>query len=406
MSSASREQTRHDIALLLQLLRQTPSADPGWPSVARWDWRGFAKACDYHDVAPFIYCRLKAFASGSVPPGLLEHLRARFIEVSSRNFHLARKLVELSSLLEEHETPVLAYKGPTLAMVAYGDLALRAYSDLDVVVQPEHLLKALGLMTEFGFEVTPDYWNPCRSENPKYVAQFHEIALRSPDKSYFVDLHWQLAAHEARAFRLDIDKVFGRAERIDLLHARVSTLCREDLFLALCCHGTTHGWVRLRWLLDISELLRNAETMDWSRIEEMSRDRPLVRAAASLAISLSKELLEIDVPDQAARILQATDRDRKLTAAFRNDLMLRGHTSKSVNTVLLRLKGSSEAWVRAWVVQFAWLFHQVFVQVSPKERTLVHLPERLQFLYHFVRPVRLVLKHSTRAARTLWSMAR
>jgi len=397
VSAASAQHSRNEITLLLWLLREPGRADLGWPQVADWDWRGFAEACDHHDVAPFIYCRLRGLGI-TAPPRLLEHLRLRFLEGSSRNYHLAQKLIDLTFLFKEHQIPVLAYKGPTLAMVAYGDLALRSYQDLDLVIHPEHLPKAVRVMTRSGFEFTPDWWNPCQPENPKYVARHHEIPLRAQDKSYFVDLHWKLAAHEARAFRLDVDETWSRAEEIELLQTGISTMCREDLFLALCCHGTWHRWGRLKWLLDIAELLRNAETLKWLQLEEMTSNRPLVRASASLAVALARELLEVDVPAEAARILPATERIRTMAAAIRDETMLRGHARENW-TALLELEGSPLGWTNYWGVNTAWWFHQMFLRVGPEERAVVPLPQRLHFLYHFIRPVWLAFKYSRRVAR-------
>lgn len=403
LSPASDEETRFETQLLLGLLRPAGGADLDWPATAQWDWRSFARACDYHDVAPFIYFRLRGLADGGVPPGLMEHVRLRYLEGSGRNYHLAQKLVDLTSLLEEQQIPVLAYKGPTLALAAYGNLALRSYSDLDVVVRPEHLQKALGAMVRCGFEITPSWWNPCRPEKPGYLERNHEIPLRAPDKSYFVDLHWQLAAYEIRAFRLDVEQVCSRAERIELLLTGISTLCREDLFLALCCHGTWHRWVRLKWLLDVAELLQNAERLNWSRVEATVGGRQPVRDSASLAVLLARELLGTEVPAEAMRVLPATERTRKMAAAIRNEILLRGHTSGP--TAMLGLEGSTLAWMKHWGMQSAWVFHQVFVQIGPKERAFVPLPERLEFLYHFIRPARLAIKHGRRLARTIWSMA-
>jgi hypothetical protein len=370
--------------------------------MAHWDWRAFTHLCDHHDVAPFIYCRLRGSAGSAVPHGLLDYLRLSFFEVSGRNYHLAQKLVDLTALLQEHKIPVLAYKGPTLAMIAYGDLALRSYQDLDLVIHPQHLQDALGVMSRCGFEITSDWWNDCRPENPKYVARHHEIPLRAPDKSYFVDLHWQLAAHQARAFRLDVDEAWGRAGTVKLFQAEISTLCREDLFLALCCHGTWHRWERLKWLLDIAELLRSAEMLNWSSIEETIRSRPLVGASASLAVSLAQELLKIDVPQEAMRILPANKRISRMAAAIRDEILLQGRTNGKNWTALLGLEGSSLTWMKYLGVQSAWLLHRLFVQVGPRERALVPLPERLKFLYYFIRPMGLAIKHSRRLARTIW----
>jgi hypothetical protein len=406
MSAASAEHTRHDTALLLRLLKPNSGANPALPLDAHWDWRNFARTCDYHQVASFIYCRIRSLPGTIVPPGLLEHLRVRFLEVSGRNYHLAQKLVDLTTLLEQHQIPVLAYKGPTLAMAAYGDLALRSYQDLDLVIQPEHLLKAADLMTRCGFEIAPESWNPCQPENLRYVEHFHEIMLRAPDRSFFVDLHWQLAPDQARAFRLDVGSVWGRAEKTELLQTRVSTLSREDLFLALCCHGAVHRWARLKWLLDIAELLRKNGTLSWSRVEEIIRNRPLARTSASLAVLLARDLLEIDVSAEAAPILPATERTRRVAAAICDEIMSPAGTTENYYTTLLALEGNPVAWTKYFCIQYpGWWFNQVFVQVSPKERALVPLPERLQFLYHFIRPLRLVLKHGRRVARALWSMA-
>jgi hypothetical protein len=57
-------------------------------------------------------------------------------------------------------------------------------------------------------------------------------------------------------------------------------------------------------------------------------------------------------------------------------------------------------------VQSALMFDQVFAQVSPKERGLVHLPEWLNFLYHFIRATRLVVQNTAGAwCAPCWSIA-
>lgn len=96
---------------------------------------------------------------------------------------------------------------------------------------------------------------------------YHEITLAAPDASYAVDLHWQLAPLYARVFGPDVRALWLRAANLHLPFGDVPVLCREDLFLALCQHGTRHRWWQLKWLFDVAELLRNAETMDWSGID-------------------------------------------------------------------------------------------------------------------------------------------
>jgi len=400
---------------LLQLLVQRERGDLGWPPAAAWDWRTFAETCDFHQVIPYIYCRLQGLTKTAVPAGLLEHLRTRFHQVCSRNYWLAKKRVDLTSRLQNEGVPALAHKGPSLAMTVYGGLSCRQYQDLDLVIRKEHQVKAVHLMTGWGFQIAPTPALPRvrphlgRPEDPRNVERAQEIEFCAPDSTYYVDLHWQLGDLFWRPLNPDVEKLWERAERQDLPQGSVSTLCREDLFLALCAHGNRHRWICLKWLLDIAELLRQAGTLDWSRIEEMVRIRPGAGASASVAVILAHDLLEAPVPDEAGRILPATSRTLALAAAVREELLSKGQASEDEHATLLALEARLTARMKyhaARIISYpGGLFREVIVQVSPKDRALISLPNRLQFLYHVIRPVRLAVKHCLRAARALWSMA-
>lgn len=184
-----------------------------------------------------------------------------------------------------------------MAMAAYGDLSLRQYEDIDMLVHVEDVSKAVEMLFSRGF-------HPIRGHSERYknVKLYHEITLAAPDASYAVDLHWQLAPPYARVFGPDVRALWLRAANLHLPFGDVPVLCREDLFLALCQHGTRHRWWQLKWLFDVAELLRNAETMDWSGIEDIIKISPMVRASASLAALLAHELLGfLNLPDVHVR---------------------------------------------------------------------------------------------------------
>ena len=231
----------HEIPKLLRLLRGESNDLDCLPT--EWDWQPFARACDDHQVAAFVFCRLKGKPK-TISPGLLEYLRQRFYEISARNYRLAKRLVDVTSLLQKESIPVLAYKGPTLAMAIYGDLTLRQYQDLDLMVRKEDLVNAVSVMSCCGFQIQPTFARPqigpylVRPQKRRDVAVAEEIPFRSPSGTYYVDLHWQLGHDYWRAFSPDVDKIWDRIERQDLPLGRISTFCREDLFLALCFHGT------------------------------------------------------------------------------------------------------------------------------------------------------------------------
>lgn len=400
---------------LLQLLAQRESVDPGWPPAPLSDWRPFAEACETHQVIPYVYCRLQGLATRAGPSGLVEHLRTRFHDVCARNYQLAKRLVDLTSMFQSEGVPVLSYKGASLAMAVYGGLALRQYNDLDLVIHKQHQAQAVHLMTGWGFQILPKPALPRvrpylgRPEDPRNVERTQEIEFCAPDSTYYLDLHWQLGDRFWRPLNPDVEKLWDRAEWQDLPQGRVSTLCREDLFLALCAHGNAHRWVCLKWVLDVAELLRKAGTLDWWRIEEMVRIRPGAAASASVAVLLAHDLLEVAVPPEVERILPATPRTRTLATAVQEELLSKGQSSADEHTTLLALQARRVERMKYQAYRIIHypdgLFREIFVQVSPKDRALIRLPKKLQFLYHLIRPIRLAVKHCVRMARTLWSTA-
>jgi hypothetical protein len=398
MPLAPAEHANVETHLLLQWLRQTENRDAEWRSDPPWDWRVFADACEFHQVVPLIFRRLDSLPEHTVPAGLSAHLRNRFYTISLANYLLANQLVALTSRLEEEDIPVLALKGPAVAMTVYGDLALRQFQDLDLMVHLEHLPNAIKVMVGAGFRMVPN----CRPETRTDRAQLHHATFQAPDQSHFVDLHWQLADDLSRGFSPEVEKVWSHSQTLQLPHGRVSTMCREDLFLVLCYHGGKHRWACLKWLVDVAELLRSADTWNWSRIEEMIANRPGVGASAGLGTLLAHELLGAPVPAVAARILPVTERARRVADAIREEILHSHTVAVDPHRTLLELEERRAARMKYWGTRW---FRQVF-QVCDKDRAVVQLPEKLEFLYWYIRLLRLVMKHSRRAACSLWFLAR
>jgi hypothetical protein len=297
-------------------------------------------------------------------------------------------------------------------MSIYDSLALRQFSDIDLIVQKKHLLKAVRALRDSSFETVPTPCRPqtvpymCRPENPKHIALAEEMTLQAPDQTYFVDLHWQLGDRHWRAFSPDVERMWDRAESVNLPQGKVLTFCREDLFLALCYHGNKHRWSHLKWLLDIAQLLRGPVPLDWRRIEAMAKLRPGAGTSAGLALLLADQLLNAPVPSEAARVVPTTERTVAEAATIRNEIFGHGQTSGYDHPTLLALQERRAARMKYRTSRGAKypgsLFREIFEQVSPGDRALIRLPEKFQFIYHFIRPVRLMVKYAVRSARALW----
>ncbi|QLQ08303.1 MAG: nucleotidyltransferase family protein [Anaerolineae bacterium] len=64
----------------------------------------------------------------------------------------------------------------------------------------------------------------------------------------------------------------GRARQMEVHHHPLPTLSLEDLLLHLTIHIRKHRFVGLRWLVDVSELLRGyGEALDWDYLARTAR---------------------------------------------------------------------------------------------------------------------------------------
>jgi hypothetical protein len=83
-------------------------------------------------------------------------------------------------------------------------------------------------------------------------------------------------------------------------------------------------------------------------------------------------------------------------------MFARGYTTEDFQKDLPRLEGSIVAWLNYLYRRYTkpWFVNAV-VRIYPQDRAFVSLPEKLDFLYHLVRPLRLTAKYSMRFARRL-----
>ena len=374
--------------------------EPGDRADFESNWQSFLEACDYHQVSPIVFHCFQG--RSDLPPEVLEHLRTSFYRISAYNHYLAKHLVQLVSEFERQRIPCLALKGPAVAIASYGDLSLRQYEDIDIMVHVEDISKAVEILFSRGF-------HPIRGHSERYknVQLYHEVALAAPDGSFAVDLHWQLAPPYARVFGPDASAVWLRAATVRLPFGDVPVLSREDLFLALCQHGTRHRWRQLKWLFDVAELLRNSETMDWSGVEDIIKISPMARSPASLAALLADELLGIRVPLELAKVLEPAKRTRAVGRAIRHEFLSSGQTNGSSHDTLLGLEQHPLVRVKYLAIEaLRYPVREILFTITEKDSQFVRLPAKLRLLYYFIRPLRLMLQHGRSAARRIWSMAR
>lgn len=274
------------------------------------DWDSLLQRADEHLVLPLLCHTLNEVAPNAAPPAVQERLRTGFHANVRNNLLLAHELVDLIKLFDEHDVPVVPFKGPVAATSIYENLHLRPFGDLDLLVHLQDVPRAQRLLRNHEFKD----WDPLP---PLSALDFDRppswySALTQPfskAKTYFripnqeerigVELHWELMSPYFR-HPLDPESFWDRLRTVTLFDTPVRAFSLEDTLFYFCLHGTTHRWSQLRLVCDVAELLHQHSALDWEelldRAERLHSERLFL-----LGLRLAHELLEAPLPASVRR---------------------------------------------------------------------------------------------------------
>jgi hypothetical protein len=263
-------------------------------------WLPLIALAEQHRVLPLLSRQLHAVAADLVPQPVLEQLREQALGAARQSLFLTGELIKLLELLQSHGIDAIPLKGPLLATVAYGNLALRQFDDLDILVRTQAMLPARDLLIAQGYQPLVQLSD---RQAASYLRSQYVYPFISGDGSTIVELH-----HDIRpryfAFHLDPALLWTRAERLSLGGRELLSLANEDLLLMLCVHGANHCWERLAWICDLAELLRAQPALDWPRLLQTARDSGGERMLL-LGLLLARDLLGTALPALAAERIAA-----------------------------------------------------------------------------------------------------
>jgi hypothetical protein len=344
------------------------------------DWPQILELSQKHGVLPLVYKSLSSFAPKAVPEDILAELR-RQVQVSiGFNIYMTKTLCQLLKLFEERDIPTIPFKGPTLAVTAYGDLNLRPFSDLDLWVSRRNYSKAKDVLASRGYRPSPDLDLPW------------ECHFTDEHGKVNIDLHQAITPTEI-PFPLAFEDLWKRLEPIPLAGTTLRAPSPEDLLIILCVQlvkdlwsvhagvgNETSSYVRLIKICDIAKLLRRHPPADWSRLINHAR---ALRSERMLLFALwhVHTLLGVGLP----REIVTKARDNPLTRAFfapvEDWLFDRvKRTFGEVEQLHFQLEVRERLWDRMSLV----------LAPTEQDEKALRLPSSLYFLYYLIRPIRLV----------------
>jgi hypothetical protein len=162
--------------------------------------------------------------------------------------------IEVLEALATAGVRALLLKGPALALQTTGDATARGCGDLDVLVDPCRLMRAIETLEGLGFRRLPGMAPMDLASTWGRYARWVGYELPLQRGPLIIDLHWDLGP--LRSSLPTFDTLWQQRELLTYQGRQLATLGRRHSFLHSCDHAVKDRWISLRSLVDIERLAR------------------------------------------------------------------------------------------------------------------------------------------------------
>ncbi len=366
------------------------------------DWSYLLQWANRHCVLPLLHRQLVQTFTDLIPEEAALQLNTWARRTAMRNLQRTQELVRVLERLDASGIRALPFKGPTLGLLVYGDVSLRQFGDLDILVPQARFHQAKRLLIDDGYR-------PIRLADDQ-----QEVAWMKADKSYelvrddaMIELHWEFL-HPMHGFYLDPQAVWTRTRSAKVGNLTVPALSREDLVLYLCAHGSKHFWSRLSWVCDVAEVLRtHRDELHWPTLIERAESLHGLRMLF-LGLTLAHELLDAPLPEGVYRRAARNEAVQQLAHLARERLFAErpdGSAERAFEDARLELEDAHFHLLMRERLRDRLPYYRHLLQLAltptGKDRAFVDLPPTLTSLYYLIRPLRLLREVSSGAMRLL-----
>lgn len=343
------------------------------------DWDAVMDGALRHALVPLVHLHLNAPSMSTLPAAAAARLRDLARRMAALNSYLVGELRDLLTEFSARGIEAIPYKGPALALEAYGRAGLRQFCDLDIIVPARDVRAAAEVLRARGYA-------PYRDLGEAQLAlmlrtQCNVPFTRDRDRSV-VEIHWDVCAPDF-ARPLTREGFWSRSRETEFLGAASRSLTVEDLLLALCVHGSKHRWEQLSWVCDVAQLLlKNPDLRGGVLLERAGRGG--CRRMLLLGLRLAHQLLDAPLDPALREATEADAASARLAAAVAENICERGGGSSGVGGYF------SFQWAARERASDKLRYCRYALHPTDEDLAGVALPRPLAFAYYALRPLRML----------------
>ena len=355
--------------LAIEKIKELSSSGIDWPYLI-----GFASR---HKVLTVLYKTLNNLPTGAPQSRVLDKLRVKVLNNSTRNIYLTEILIRIVSLFEENGIESIPFKGPVLAESLYGDISLRHFSDLDILVPEKDVQKAKELLIESGYK--PEVLLNVNQEKI-YIRNEFDYKFFGENGNIVIELHWNMSGNYLNK-PLHYPFIIQHCTDFTLSTRPINNISNEFLLVFLSVHACKHVWESLEQVLCIAELTKKKP--DWKEVLSIAETLNCSRMLF-VGLLLAKNLLNVPLPEWIIQDAKAG----KLCKTVALDLL--NENTKVAAPAQERFSIFHFKVRERFQDKFHFGLYLLFTP-SRKEWLTFPLPAGLAFLHYVLRPLRLAI---------------
>ena len=359
------------------------------------DWHAAAALAMRAGVAPLLYHRLHSLApQPDIPAEVSDQLRRIYLASVVRMARQFEQYGRVLGALRAAGIPVIVLKGGHLGECVYRNIAVRAMSDLDILVHETDLDQVATILAQL--EYYPQLPHQVRF---KARAGHHWNFVRRKTLLTVIEAHWTLLDPRL-GIEVDDSGLWDRATEARIAGAPVSVLSPPDLLLHLCLHAAVHSYnIGLRMGCDIAEVLRVfGEEMDWDGLVSRAHQWKASRSLCA-GLWLAREAFRLQIPEAVVASLDplglGVSRQRQLLGCILTQGM-------SVEAPGLPGETVGRFWAtRGWHRKIGFLLRRILLPAEDIASMYPAAPGSIKILLYYPARIRdLVRRHG----RIVWRL--
>lgn len=344
------------------------------------DWQNLIQMAGFHGVIPLLHHSLKTTCPEIIPIATLNQLELHFKLNQINNQFLREELLKILNLFKENNIVAIPFKGVPLTAMAYGNLGLRQFCDLDILVKNQDFVKAKNLLiSQLNYQPKPgqSQFLPWLFGTMRSNIRHDCTLIRKNDKA-IIDIHQKVIGKYFCGFPIESQELWQRCEEIYIAETKVLTFNREDLLLILCVHGSKHLWRELKWICDVAQLVNVSPEINWNRVIHRAKELGCKRMLL-IGLILTQELFKNTLPSDIEQSIQ-DDQQCKLLAQEICQLMIFAQTDSLTERMKIKHIITQVRMLDFLKDKFrfsVWLFWHNFISplLQPFRRGLSSLPK-------------------------------